>query len=41
MLAEILDPFADLTPDQNLVSFLTKDKRKGSVYARYLAEACR
>jgi hypothetical protein len=40
MLSDILDPFADLGPEQNLVSFV-KDRRKGSAHARGLAEACR
>ncbi len=40
MLSDILDPFADLSPEQNLVSFV-KDRRKGSAHSRGLAEACR
>jgi hypothetical protein len=41
MLSDILDPFSGLTPDQNLMAFVTRDKKRGAARARDLAEACR
>jgi hypothetical protein len=41
VLSDILDPFADLSPDQNLLAFVMRDKKRGSARARDLAEACR